>query len=335
MLPSVPLHAGSSAECILLVALACTAGASAVVAFGRAWPERSLLRWAALIATYLCATLALMLVAHALAGRGAWVVSSYAVMLVISVLIAWALVVPRLTTMGLPLQLVFYMIFGCLLLGILGSRVAHALSELAYGAPDVELVAQLVDRSRAGLGIFGAIAVDLLFLVVLFRLHPEHSLARSLDASTPAIALNVAVGRIGCLLAGCCYGAVVEPNLFSMPVAAFARDSPAGAAYRELPDASIWATQLLEMMAVFAIAGACELLYRRRRQLGLRDGTVIAFAAASYGGVRGLLELLRADSARPFAGQFTIWQVLSLALCGATLGWLMWASRSRPARRPA
>jgi phosphatidylglycerol:prolipoprotein diacylglycerol transferase len=38
------------------------------------------------------------------------------------------------------------------------------------------------------------------------------SIARAADAGAPGLALGHAVGRIGCLLGGCCYGRPVDPQ---------------------------------------------------------------------------------------------------------------------------
>jgi phosphatidylglycerol:prolipoprotein diacylglycerol transferase len=246
--------------------------------------------------------------------------------LVVAVIVSWAFAVPRLRSIGLPPRLVFLVLFGCLVFGVAGSRLANALAEIGYGGATTDLGAELADR-RAGLGVFGAFVLDSLLLIALFRRHAEHSLARMLDASASVIAFNIGFGRIGCLLAGCCYGAATTPGLLAIPVAAFQPDSPAGIAYRHLPEASIWATQPMESAAVFAIALGCEMLWRARDRLALREGAIIAAGAASYGAVRALLESLRADSPRSIGGVLTVWQMLGIGVCLGALTWMVRARR--------
>lgn len=80
------------------------------------------------------------------------------------------------------------------------------------------------------------------------------------DAFAPGIALGQAVGRIGCLLAGCCYG---EPTdlpwgvTFTDPIAAANVGTPL--------DVAVHPTQLYESGAVLAIMGILLVLERRGR----------------------------------------------------------------------
>lgn len=330
MLPSLSITAAGSIERWLLAGLLLASGLIASAAFLRRRSQSSSQRIAMLVGVYLCGALALLLAVHALHGGPDLVVSPYAAVLVLSISVAWAVALPRLRAIGLPLSLIFQMIFGCLLLGFLGSRLAHALSVLSPESTLGEFVPRLLDRQQAGLGLFGAVLFDGVYLIVLFRRYPEHSLLRSLDASALPITLNVAIGRAGCLLAGCCFGTISDPGWFRMPLHAFHASSPVAIAYREHPGAVVWATQPLELLAVFAIACAGELAYRKRAALALQDGTVIAFTAASYGAVRGLLEFVRGDSPRSLFGIFTVWQLLGFTMFVAASSWLVLSARSRP-----
>jgi prolipoprotein diacylglyceryltransferase len=84
--------------------------------------------------------------------------------------------------------------------------------------------------------VFGAFAFDACFLALLFRRFPGQSLGALLDASASVTAFNLAVGRLGCLLGGCCYGAPAAPSPFTLPVRAFDPASPAGVAYLATPE---------------------------------------------------------------------------------------------------
>ena len=78
------------------------------------------------------------------------------------------------------------------------------------------------------------------------------------DAFAPGIALGQAVGRVGCLLAGCCYGTPTELPwgvTFTNPLAAANVGTPL--------DVSLHPTQLYESAAVLAILGILLLAERR------------------------------------------------------------------------
>ncbi|HVJ92892.1 MAG TPA: prolipoprotein diacylglyceryl transferase family protein, partial [Labilithrix sp.] len=150
-----------------------------------------------------------------------------------------------------------------------------------------------------------------------------------LDASASIIALNMAFGRVGCLLAGCCFGAPTSPGLFTMHASAFEPTSPVGVAYAGDPSVSLWATQVMEIVATSSIAVICEWLFRSRSVRSLRPGAVIVVGAGLYGFSRALLEIVRADSPRAIFGMFTIWQALGAVMTALALVWTL-AQRRRP-----
>ena len=80
------------------------------------------------------------------------------------------------------------------------------------------------------------------------------------DAFAPGIALGQAVGRVGCLLAGCCYGRSTDLPwgiTFTNPIAAANAGTPL--------DVALHPTQLYESIATLLILGALLLLERRGR----------------------------------------------------------------------
>jgi phosphatidylglycerol:prolipoprotein diacylglycerol transferase len=103
---------------------------------------------------------------------------------------------------------------------------------------------------------------------------------RMADVLAPSLALGHAVGRLGCLANGCCYGRRC--------------DLPWGIRYPSrygLPEASLHPTQAYEMLLGLALAGTLAWLFRRRRF----DGQVFAVYLVAYAGARAFVELFRGD----------------------------------------
>ena len=107
------------------------------------------------------------------------------------------------------------------------------------------------------------------------------------DAFAPGIALGQAVGRIGCLMAGCCYGAPTDLPwgvTFTDPLAASNTGAPL--------DVSLHPTQLYESGAAMAILGL--LLLAERRSPAPPGRTfwtyLLLYPAARFG-----IELFRGD----------------------------------------
>ncbi len=103
---------------------------------------------------------------------------------------------------------------------------------------------------------------------------------RMADILAPSLAIGHALGRIGCLLNGCCYGQRCElPWAIRYP-----------ASYG-LPDARLHPTQLYEALLGLALAGLLAWVFRRRRF----EGQVFALYLMLYALLRAFVELYRGD----------------------------------------
>lgn len=133
------------------------------------------------------------------------------------------------------------------------------------------------------------------------------------DCAAPPLALGHAVGRLGCLLGGCCFGEAVSPG------------SPLGRlGFARVP------TQALEALGLAALAVALA-----RAPLRRAGDRALAYAAG-YGLLRSVLELWRADARGQLLG-VGAWaspaQVTSLALVAGAAGVLV-VRRARGGARP-
>jgi phosphatidylglycerol:prolipoprotein diacylglycerol transferase len=119
---------------------------------------------------------------------------------------------------------------------------------------------------------------------------------KAADLAGVGVPLGLAFGRMGCLLAGCCFGA--ECNL---PWAlSFPPKSPASEEQFKdhvIGSARMWShpvhpTQIYESAASLGIAAVCLLLVQPRKRY---DGQVFVAFLALYAVARFLLEMLRRD----------------------------------------
>ena len=131
-----------------------------------------------------------------------------------------------------------------------------------------------------------------------------------------AVPLGLAFGRMGCLMAGCCFGSTCElPWAVSFP-----GSSPASLEqFKEhlLPSAHMWSlpvhpTQIYESAASLAISAACLVWIHPRKRY---DGQVFAAFLALYAVARFFVEFLRRDDRGGAAGLSTS-QLLGIALLG-------------------
>ena len=79
------------------------------------------------------------------------------------------------------------------------------------------LVIAVVNVAQGGLVVYGSLFGGLLGLVLFCRKHRVPLLATA-DLIPPGLALGLALGRLGCLMNGCCYGGLCElPWALSFP----------------------------------------------------------------------------------------------------------------------
>lgn len=140
------------------------------------------------------------------------------------------------------------------------------------------------------------------------------------DAFAPGIALGQAVGRVGCLMAGCCYGKPTELPwgiTFTHPLAASNVGTPL--------DVSLHPTQLYESAAVLVILALLLLLERRGRSFPGRTFWcyLLLYPSARFG-----IEFFRGDPRGTVFEILSTSQFVSLMLIPLSLVMLFWLRRS-------
>lgn len=166
-------------------------------------------------------------------------------------------------------------------------------------------------------GLLLAVGVALWFI-------RQHSLPiwATCDAFAPGIALGQAVGRIGCLMAGCCYGRPTELPwgiTFTNPLAAANVGTPLGV--------SLHPTQLYESGAALVILAA--LLVAERRGQGFSGRTFWSYLLL-YSIARFVIEFYRADPRGTVFELVSTSQFVSALLIPISLVMLIVLSRSHP-----
>jgi phosphatidylglycerol:prolipoprotein diacylglycerol transferase len=143
---------------------------------------------------------------------------------------------------------------------------------------------------------------------VVFARRKGWSFAGLGDLFAPSLALGHALGRMGCFLAGCCFGKTCPPG--AGPCVAFPADSVAHYELEQLGHLSpsapftprLHPTQLYEAggeLAIFFL-----LVFWRRRQR--RSGQLFVLYALSYALLRAVVEVFRGDAARKFVVEVAV-----------------------------
>lgn len=207
---------------------------------------------------------------------GPFTVYGYGLMIAIGVLAAFGVAEKRAPKYGLSGDTVFSLGLWCLVGGIIGAKLMYYIVELPAIIRDPSLLLNLTDGFVVYGGIILGIAAGYCYTKV-----KKLSFVKYFDLVMPSIALAQAFGRIGCFLAGCCYGEATSSG-FSITFyeSAFA---PNGVA--------LFPTQLMSSAANFA--HFVFLIWFARRAKA--DGQVAGMYLILYSLGRFLIEFFRGD----------------------------------------
>lgn len=177
--------------------------------------------------------------------------------------------------------------------------------------------------TRGGLVFYGGFLATAA-AVVLFGLYHRISLRILGDLIAPCLALGHTVGRLGCFVNGCCYGAPTEV--------------PWGCRFATAGDSLVrHPTQLYEAAFLFAALVTTHLLLTKRASTGQPPaGTIWGGYMTSYGLFRFMIEFLRDDDRGGFFTplHLSISQLVGLGAAAAGFLWLFICSHRAPPTAP-
>ncbi len=182
-------------------------------------------------------------------------------------------------------------------MAVLGSRLEFVRTHWDDFSGNLAAIPRISDGGGVYYGGFVASVLGIVAFCWLRGLSP----LAMLDLLSPWLPVGLALGRVGCLGAGCCYGAPTAlPWAVTFP--ADSRIAPAGV--------PLHPTQLYE--SVYCVFIAAFLYFRPRAFVGQR----FALLLLTYPVARFLNELLRGDPARGYVlgGLVTNAQLTSLVL---------------------
>ena len=135
-------------------------------------------------------------------------IRGYGVMVLCGSVIGLGMAVRRARQVNLQADLIYALAFGMFLCGIVGARLFYVIEywESRFQFNDwLATLLAIVKFTEGGLVIYGALIGSTLafFIFVLRRRLPPLAMA---DLIAPSLVAGLAIGRIGCLLNGCCYG---------------------------------------------------------------------------------------------------------------------------------
>ena len=204
-------------------------------------------------------------------------IKSYGLLLALSFALGMVLSVRRARPYGIPAETVLDLVFGVLVSSLVGVRLFYVLTHL--GSFDPWYRAFFI--WDGGLTLYGGIVLAILTVWWQTRRRGVPFLVIA-DVFAPGVMLGIGITRIGCFLAGCCYG---QPCSTGLGV-----HFPAGSpAWRQFGPVAVHPSQLYGSAGGFAVFGLLLLLERWRPARGATFGRFLVL----YGSVRFLEDLTR------------------------------------------
>jgi len=211
-----------------------------------------------------------------------------------------------------------------LLAGLVGAKLMLVLVERDYY---LDRPGELLNIFQSGGVFYGGL---LLAFVVAWWYTRHYQLPgwRVADVLAPGVVIGQAIGRLGCLAAGCCYGKPAD-----VPWAVVFRDVYAARNVGTPLDTPLHPTQLYESLACLLIFGALLWLAPRKRF----DGQVALAYVALYSAARFVIEFFRGDAARGsiMDGLVSTSQIVALVLILGVAALWPWLLKKGRAEAPA
>ncbi len=143
-------------------------------------------------------------------------IRGYGVFLAVGILSAIGLVVARARRSGGSAESILSLCFWIVVGGLLSARLFYVLqkwNEFSIRNP-LDFLHALADMTRGGLVVYGSF-LGAVVVAIVFVKRRGLALWPTLDMLAPAMTLGLCIGRIGCLMNGCCFGGLCDPEFIA------------------------------------------------------------------------------------------------------------------------
>lgn len=240
----------------------------------------------------------------------------YGIMFIVGFAVAAIAAIPKARKMKLPFTGLACAAVFAGVGGVLGAKLLSILTSIRY---IIEYKIPFLDVIQNGFVFYGGLLGGALGLFIFTKVF-HAPVFEYFDLFAAGTALGHAIGRIGCLLSGCCYGLPTSGNFYVIYTHAIDPNVPLGVPLLPI--------QLIESFCLVAIYAISEIAFYR----GKRAGISSAVYALSYATARFILEFFRGDFVRGVLGGMSTSQYISIAIivfCLALIGYLTFRRKKK------
>lgn len=227
---------------------------------------------------------------------GPFTVYGYGLMIAIGIIAAYLTGEYRAKKHNLDSDQIFSIVIWAVVGGLLGAKILYIITQIKEIAANPRLLLDVTD----GFVVYGGIIGGILAAMIYCRVKKLPFL-KYFDLLMPSVALAQGFGRIGCFLAGCCYGKETENAIgIVFHDSAYA---PNGA--------SLLPTQLISSGLNFL--HCLLLIWLTKKKKG--DGQIAGLYLVLYSVGRFILEFFRGDLIRGSVGELSTSQFIAIFVC--------------------
>ena len=179
----------------------------------------------------------------------------------------------------------------CMIGGVVGSKVLFAITQIPWLIKHFSIENMILLIPQSGFVFYGGL-FGVIFTLMFLTRNDADMRKKVFEISVPAMPLFHAFGRIGCFLAGCCYGKKLSTPIVIGTIE-FAR----------IP------VQIIESMAEFILFIVLFILSKKNRDIDLLRIYLVIYAV-----IRFADEFLRGDKIRGIYGGVSTAQWISLII---------------------
>jgi len=225
---------------------------------------------------------------------GPFTVYGYGLMIAIGIIAAYLTGEYRAKKCGIDPDSIFGLVIWAVLAGVLGGKLLYYITQISAIMEDPSLLLDI----KTGFVIYGALIGGILGVILYCRVK-KYNFWSYFDLTMPSVALAQGFGRIGCFLAGCCYG--METSGPFAVVFTNSEYAPNGI--------SLLPTQLISSALDFLHFVVLIVFAKKFKK---REGQVAGLYFILYSIGRFILEYFRGDLIRGNVGSLSTSQFISL-----------------------
>ncbi len=202
----------------------------------------------------------------------------YGLMVAIGVISCVLVGMNRAKKLGVNPDILFNAAFIGIIFGIIGAKLMYWITIF----PDIIKNPKLLLDLTGGFVVYGGLVLGVGAAIVYLRIKKEPALSY-IDIAAASIALGQGFGRIGCFLAGCCYGKVAPDGAWYAVTFPTGGEAPAGI--------GLYPTQLMSSAFNFLLFFfLCYMTTRVRFR-----GAIVSLYMMIYSAARFLIEFIRTE----------------------------------------